>query len=104
MKKVMVLLVIGICLSPPVFKASNRATIEKHDPGGGDLSGADLILVIDDMPTFSQDYVRIIKMDALVPPSIEIEPSPAVYSAWKPFGEVNTKYHAAWLFHPLKLC
>lgn len=100
-----VLLAIGFCLAPPVFKASNRATIEKPDPGGGDL----ILVVVDELQFIADDLIgaakiELTKLEAVMPLGIEIEPTPAVYQEWKPFGQVNTKYHAAWLFHPLKLC
>lgn len=98
-----VLLAIGFCLAPPVFKASNRATIEKPDPGGDDHLGKVDLLIIDNAPAMSFKIDRY-NLEAIVPSEIVIEPQPAAYAQWKPFGEVNTKYHAAWLFHPLKLC
>lgn len=96
-------MVIGLCLSPPAFKASSRATIEKLDPGGGDHLAAHDLLIIDNAPVMSFKIERY-NLDALVPSVIEIEPQRPIYSAWQPFGEINTKYHASWLFHPLKLC
>ena len=81
-------------LSANTMPKTNTAELEKKENsfvGGNDLS--------------FDSYQIVAPLDMIQPSPIEMPQSYAVYGAdWKPFGPVNTKYHAAWLFNPLKIC
>ncbi len=109
MKKCMVLLIAGVCLASLVSTASNKAQIEKLDPGGGyhlqDFQGEDLTGLVMISREYSFKYKNDLqKLEAIVPEPIVMDPLGALYQDWKPFGQVNTKYHASWLFNPDKIC
>jgi hypothetical protein len=104
MKKYMVLLAVGIFLQPLVFTASNKAKIEKLDPGSGDNHPGASVLVVEHSFSIVSRPDDLVNLNALIPEQITLEPGTCQFAEWMPWGEVNTKYHAAWLFHPLKLC
>lgn len=120
MKKYTCLTILALFVGSLVFTASNQAQIKKLNPVTAPLEEIGLlsvshlapsfydqdllVILVENSHRFSRCQTLVLKLDFLVPDPITISPAELSYLEWKPWGKVNTKYHAPWLFEPVKLC